>query len=154
MQAHHHAIPPRRVMVVEDSTDELALMLRALHRTAPEVEVVPFSVPEAALAHLRDIMADGGRRTERYALLLVDLCLDGVSGFEFIRIAKSDPSMRRVPLVVFSSSRTDDDLRTCYGLGANSCVRKPIDYLEFEKIISDLYHYWLRVSELPPCVWT
>lgn len=154
MQVHHNSIPPRRVMLVEDSTDDLALMLRALHRTAPEVEVVPFSAPEAALVHLRDIMTDGSRRTERYALLLVDLSLGGISGFEFIRVAKSDPDLRRVPLVVFSSSRTDDDLRTCYGLGANSCVRKPIDYLEFKKIVSDLYHYWLQVSELPPCVWT
>jgi CheY-like chemotaxis protein len=154
MEANHLASPPRRVMVVEDSTDELALMLRALRRIAPQVQVVEFSVPEAALAHLQEVMADGGRRAERYALLVVDLCLGGISGFEFIRIAKSDPDMRRVPLVVFSSSRTDEDLRTCYGLGANSCVRKPVDYLEFEKTVGDLYHYWLRVSELPPCVGT
>ncbi len=141
-------------MVVEDSTDDLALMLRALHRTAPEVEVVPFSAADAALLHLREIMADGGRRAERYALLVVDLTLPGLSGLEFTRAAKSDPGLKRIPLVVFSASRTDDDLRACYEAGANSCVQKPVAYLEFEKLVAEIYRYWLRINELPPCIWS
>lgn len=154
MPADHGLIPPRRVMVVEDSTDDLALMQRALHRTAPEVEVVSFSASEAALSHLRDIMADGARRAERYALLLVDLGLPGSGGLEFIRATKSDPGLKRIPLVVCSATRTDDDLRACYEAGANSCVQKPVAYLEFEKVVAEIYRYWLRISELPPCIWS
>lgn len=154
MSTDRGLIPPRRVMVIEDSTDDQALMLRALQRTAPAVEMVSFMAVEAGLSHLRDVMADGMRRAERYALLVVDLGLSGTSGLEFIRAAKLDSHLKRIPLVVFSASRTDDDLRACYEAGANSCVQKPVAYREFEKRVAEIYRYWLRVSELPPCIWS
>lgn len=143
---------PLRIMLVEDGGDDAALTVRAFERLDLALEIEVFATAEAALKRLRQVMGASTHRAKRYTLVLVDLELPGMSGLEFVCQVKADPALRRLPLVVLTSSREDADVRACYDAGANSYVRKPVDQAEFTRLAAQLVHYWLRLNEPPPCL--
>ncbi|MGH9396065.1 MAG: response regulator [Terriglobia bacterium] len=89
-------------------------------------------------------------------LVLLDLKLPKVDGFEVLRTLKRDPRTRPVPVVVISSSDEPDDVCRCYREGANSYIRKPMDLDKYEEVFIRVTSYWLRVNEIPVTVtpWT
>jgi two-component system response regulator len=139
------------VLLVEDNPDDEALTLRALakHRIRNEV----FVVRDGAEA-LDWLFARGSHATRDPNVLpqvvLLDLKLPKLNGLEVLAAIRSDARTRRLPVVLLTSSREDPDLIAGYDLGANSYVRKPVDFGEFAEAIRQLGLYWLILNETAP----
>jgi two-component system, response regulator len=151
------ARPARRpndkwLLLVEDNAYDEALTLRAFgkHGLASSVVVARDGV-EALACLLDDAEDNTTTAAERLPrLILLDLQLPRMDGFEVLRRLRARPSTRLVPIVVLSSSLEREDLARCYALGANSYIRKPVDYAEFVITTSQLGVYWLGLNQPPP----
>lgn len=82
-------------------------------------------------------------------VILLDLKMPKVGGIEVLKKIKEDESTRKIPVVVLTSSKEDPDVRTCYELGANSYIVKPVDFDNFQKAVLDLGLYWLLLNHTP-----
>ena len=98
---------------------------------------------EEALAHLRD------PRQVKPCLILLDLNMPRMDGIEFLRVAKGDETMKRIPVVVLTSSSEEQDRAESFGLGAAGYMLKPVDYQQFVEVMRTIDMYW-TLSELPP----
>jgi two-component system, response regulator len=135
----------KTILLVEDNPDDEALMLRAFQRSrlANRIEVVRDGAE--ALAYLV-----GPAARPLPTLVLLDLKLPKVDGLEVLRRLRADERTRTQPVVVLTSSREEQDLVESYRLGANSYVRKPVDFVQFAEAVQTLGLYWLVVNESPP----
>jgi two-component system response regulator len=139
------------ILLVEDNSTDEVLTLRSLRRAALANEVVVVRDGEEALDHL--FMAGvyaGSPYLGPPALILLDLNLPKIGGLDVLRRIRADERTRVVPVVVLTSSDEDRDLIDSYGSGANSYVRKPVEYTSFTEIVHQLGLYWLIVNEAPP----
>lgn len=90
-------------------------------------------------------------RTEGHpALVLLDLKMPKVDGLEVLRQIKSDPRLRNIPVVMFTSSREPTDVKRCYQSGANAYVVKPVDFQKFSEALERIGWFWVKLNELPP----
>jgi DNA-binding response OmpR family regulator len=85
-------------------------------------------------------------------VILLDLKLPKVSGLEVLRAVRADARLRRIPVVILTSSKEEEDVGAGYDLGVNSYVRKPVDFKEFQAAIANLGLYWLILNEPNPPV--
>lgn len=129
------------ILVVEDSETDSMLMLRALSQSHRQKNVTALPDGERAIGFLRD------EREPRPDLILLDLNLPKKDGWEVLQECKSDPVLRGIPIVVFSTSRLDEDVRRCYELGANSVIAKPFELNPFLDAVHDIEDYWLGLAE-------
>ena len=140
----------RPILIVEDDQDEALLIERALKRagvSAP-TNVVPDG--DAAIAYLdrsRDYLHDDERKAQ---LVLLDLNLPRVSGFDVLRWIRRDAMSRTLPIVVLTSSDEPSDISAAYDLGANSYVVKPRGLAELAEVARRLREYWLELNAMPP----
>jgi two-component system response regulator len=142
---------PKVILLVEDNPDDEFLTLRSLeaHQIANQVVVVRDG--QAALDWLYGSEKNGGRpAAELPALILLDLKMPKVSGLELLQRLRADPRTRRVPVVIFTSSGEERDVLRSYELGANSYVRKPVEFSEFSEAVRQLGMYWLLINATPP----
>ncbi len=140
------------LLLVEDNAYDEALTLRAFgkHGLRSSVVVARDGV-EALACLLGDESESTTSEPERLPrLILLDLQLPRLDGFEVLRRLRARPSTRLVPIVVLSSSLEREDLSRCYALGANSYIRKPVDYAEFVITTAQLGIYWLGLNQPPP----
>jgi CheY-like chemotaxis protein len=144
---------PRLVLIVEDSPDDEALMVRALRRTGIAMELVVMRDGAEALAYLAQCGA-GCARTRRPDVVISDLKLPRVDGFELLRGIRADAHTAAIPVVMFSSSAQDADRHNAYNLGANSYIQKPVESQAFAEVLRHLGTYWLSLNEPPPRVAT
>ncbi len=141
----------RRILLVEDNPDDVLLTRRAFARSGLEVEILVARDGQEALDLLLGGMASAGHDPVRAPdLVLLDLKLPRVSGFEVLRRLRGDARTRRTPVVILTSSREERDLISTYDLGANSFVRKPVDFDEFAAAARHIGTYWLDVNEVAP----
>lgn len=136
------------IMLVEDNPDDEALTLRALkkHKIANPVVVARDGVE--ALEWLFGEGAHAGRDVSvQPQVVLLDLNMPRLSGLEVLERMRADPRTQLVPVVVLTSSKQDEDIVKSYALGANSYVRKPVDFHEFAEAVARLGVYWLLVNE-------
>jgi DNA-binding response OmpR family regulator len=135
------------ILLVEDNPDDEALTRRAFKRSniANDMHVVRDG--QEALDHL---FGEGSEGREAPALILLDLKLPKVDGLEVLKQIRSHDHTRLVPVVILTSSREETDLVAGYGSGANSYVRKPVDFDQFSESVRQLGLYWLVVNEPPP----
>jgi CheY-like chemotaxis protein len=138
----------RTVLIVEDNPDDVLLTKRALERNrlANEIEVAEDG--QAALDYLL------GREGEEWQrplpqLILLDLQLPKVGGIDVLKQIRSNERTRRLPVVVLTSSDEEQDVVQSYDLGANSYIRKPVDFERVQEAINQLGLYWL-VMNIPP----
>jgi CheY-like chemotaxis protein len=144
-------MPANPVLVVEDNPDDEALTLRALERSGATKNITVTRDGAEALDFLfgpRGVAAGDGSGLPR--LVLLDLHMPVVNGFEVLRRLRADPRTRFVPVVILSSSVEEQDLFRGYSLGANSWVRKPADFNQFVDVVHELGLYWLLLNEQPP----
>ena len=136
---------PVTVLLVEDNPDDEALTVHALRmRTTANVEVARDG--QEALDYLINDAKDVPR------LVLLDLELPNINGLEVLRRIRADERTRQVPVVILTSFSTPNDVAAAYRYGANSYVRKPVDFDQFADVIHQLGVYWLVVNEPPPNV--
>jgi CheY-like chemotaxis protein len=139
------------ILLVEDNPDDETLTTRALTKNNIANQIVVAHDGVEALDYLFGTGVYADRDTSlQPALILLDLKLPKVDGFEVLRRLRVDARTRLLPVVILTSSIEEQDLVTGYGLGANSYVRKPIDFQQFLTAVQQIGLYWLAVNEGPP----
>lgn len=139
------------ILLVEDSPDDVVLTLRALQQANILNEVVVARDGVEALDYLLGTGAHAGRDTRILpAVVLLDLKLPKISGLEVLERLRGDERTQLLPIVILTSSKEEQDLISGYKLGANSYIRKPVDFNEFAAAVRQLGVYWLLLNEKPP----
>ncbi|MEW6112014.1 MAG: response regulator [Thermodesulfobacteriota bacterium] len=139
------------VLLVEDNADDEELTLLALKENNIGNKVVVVHDGAEALDYLFGRGAYDGRDVaDRPVLVLLDLKLPKVDGLECLRCLRADPRSRLIPVIVLTSSKEEEDVIQSYALGANSYVRKPVDFGEFVEAVRQLGLYWLVLNEPLP----
>ncbi|MDH3712468.1 MAG: response regulator [Gammaproteobacteria bacterium] len=140
------------ILLVEDNPDDAALTLRALEKndiTNAMVKIAGNGVE--ALDYLFGTGEYAGRDTAAQPqLILLDLKMPKMDGIEVLRRLRQDDRTRLLPVVVLTSSDEKEDIVKIYNLGANSYIRKPVDFDEFTEAVRQLGVYWLRLNMVPP----
>jgi two-component system response regulator len=139
------------ILVVEDNPDDVALTLRALKKNniGNKVFVARDGVEALDFLFCRNSFADRDPH-DLPQLTLLDISLPKINGMEVLRRLRADQRTRQLPIVIFSSSNEERDLAECYKSGANSYVRKPVSFDQFEEAIRQLGNYWLQLNEVSP----
>jgi two-component system response regulator len=141
----------RIILLVEDNPDDEALTIRALKQHNIANEVVVARNGAEALDYLFGTGAHEGRDLDDMpAVVLLDLKLPKIDGLEVLQRLRADERNRLLPVVVLTSSKEDVDLAESYGRGANSYIRKPVDFEQFSEAIKHVGLYWLLLNEPPP----
>jgi two-component system, response regulator len=144
----------RFILLVEDNADDEALTLRALKKNNIKNEVVVARDGSEALEYLLGTSRNGGRTPREVPqLVLLDLKLPKVDGLEVLRRLRGDERTKLLPVVILTSSKEEKDLVSGYRLGANSYIRKPVDFVQFTEAVQQLGLYWLILNEAPPQTW-
>jgi CheY-like chemotaxis protein len=141
----------RKILLVEDNPSDVELTRRALKRNNITNELVVANNGQQALDYLFGRSEPGGRgAAELPALTLLDLKLPGMDGLEVLRRFRTEERTKLMPVVIMTSSKQEEDLVESYRRGANSYIRKPVDFLQFADAIRQLGLYWLILNEPPP----
>lgn len=136
----------RTILLVDDNPDDVALALRAFSRSPVDSRVVVARDGVEALDYLLGY-ADGHTARELPAFVLLDLKLPKIDGFGVLRSLRQAKRTELLPVVVLTSSREERDLVASYRLGANSYIRKPVDFDRFQHVVGTLGKYWLDLNE-------
>ncbi len=138
------------ILLVEDNPDDEALTLRAFKKSNLGNEVVVAHDGSEALNYLFGTGIYEGRDTNVMPhLILLDLKLPKVDGLEVLKRIRENELTRMLPVVILTSSKEQEDLVGSYSLGANSYIRKPVDFNQFVQAVQQLGLYWLVLNEYP-----
>ncbi|MCK6626275.1 MAG: response regulator [Anaerolineae bacterium] len=139
------------ILLIEDNPDDEVLALRALKKNNIKNEVVVAHDGAEALDYLFSRGAYAQRDlTETPQVILLDLKLPKVDGLEVLRQIRADERTRFLPVVILTTSKEEQDMLDSYSLGANSYIRKPVDFVQFTEAVRQLGLYWLLLNEVPP----
>lgn len=134
----------KKILLIEDNSDEAILTIRALEKVELEFKLILAKSGSEAL----DLISKQRLNSEPCPdVILLDLNLPEVSGFDILEEIKSSPKCKHIPVVVLTSSREENDIRKCVELGANSYIQKPTDFLEFVEVAELIGKYWLLTNE-------
>jgi two-component system response regulator len=138
----------RPILLVEDNPDDIELTLHALKENNISNDVV---VARDGIEALEFLFGGKTKNHEvhglRPSLVLLDLKLPGLNGFDILKRIRDDESTKLIPVVILTSSKEHLDLLNGYRLGANSYVRKPVDFEQFLTTVQQLGTYWLTLNE-------
>ena len=138
------------ILLVEDNPDDEALTLRALKKNRIQNALVVARDGVEALDYLFGTGAYAGRDLAHMPqIILLDLKLPKIDGLEVLRRLREDPRTELLPVVILTSSKEEQDLVSGYRLGANSYIRKPVDFAQFVEAVRQLGLYWLVLNETP-----
>lgn len=140
----------RPILLVEDNPDDRALTLRAFAKNRIDNPIVCAQDGVEALDYLFATDAAGGAAAVQPALVLLDLKLPRVDGLEVLRRIRGSATSSLLPVVVLTTSREPRDIVEAYRLGANSYIRKPVDFEQFVQAIGQLGSYWLALNQPAP----
>jgi two-component system response regulator len=139
------------ILLVEDNPDDEELTLLAMNESKIANPVVVARDGVEALDYLFGTGAYSGRDPAQTPhMILLDLKLPRIDGLEVLRRVRGDERTRLTPVVILTTSREDRDLIDGYSLGANSYIRKPVDFSQFSTAVRQLSLYWLVLNEVPP----
>lgn len=138
------------ILLVEDNPDDEALTMRAFKKSHLANDVIVARDGVEALDYLFGTGAYEGRDVaDKPHLILLDLKLPRLDGMDVLERIRSDERVKLIPVVVLTSSREQEDLVRSYALGANSYIRKPVDFNQFVHAVQQLGLYWLVLNESP-----
>jgi two-component system response regulator len=138
------------ILVVEDDPLDREMIELAFKRAAVDCPIVAVSDGQEAL----DYLQAQGQFRERHpedlpAVIILDLAMPRVDGFEFLRRVKPTPDLAAIPVVVLTTSEFDKDLRQSYELKANSCITKPGDFERLVEVAHAVHEYWCEINQVP-----
>jgi len=139
-------VQKKTILLVEDNPDDEALTLRALKKNNIFNEMTVVRDGQEALDYF---FGEGASERPMPAVVLLDLKLPKIDGLEVLRRIRADPRTRLQPIVILTSSKEEHDIVSSYSLGANSYIRKPVDFSQFMEAIRQLGLYWLVLNEPP-----
>lgn len=143
------------ILLVEDNPDDEALTLRALQKNKIKNEVMVVRDGAEALDYFFATGPYAGRDVSVMPqIVLLDLKLPKVDGLEVLRRLRADPRTKLLPVVILTSSNEEKDLIDGYDFGANSYVRKPVDFVQFTEAVRQLGLYWLLLNQTPSVAWS
>ncbi len=138
------------ILLVEDNPNDAELTIRALKKNNLVNNIIHLKDGAEALDYIFCEGAHAGReRTVTPVVILLDLKMPKVNGIEVLRRLKSDPATKHIPVVVLTSSNEDPDVSTCYELGVNSYIVKPVGFDKFTNAVAQLGLYWLLLNQPP-----
>lgn len=141
------------ILLVEDNPDDVELTMRALKKNNIMNDVVVASDGAEALDYLLATGAQAGRdKSVLPQVVLLDIKLPKVDGLEVLQKLRQEEHTRLLPVVILTSSKEERDLIEGYRLGANSYIRKPVDFDQFADAVRQLGLYWLVLNEAPPTI--
>lgn len=141
----------KKILLVEDNPSDIELTLRAFERQKIGNEIIVAEDGKEALDYLFGTGEYSGRDiSEQPTVILLDLNLPLIDGKEVLRQIRSSELTRRLPVVILTSSKEEQDVTQSYDLGVNSYIRKPVDFNQFSEAVRQLGLYWLVINEPPP----
>ncbi len=142
---------PKTILLVEDNPGDVELTIRALRKSKIETQL---DIAEDGAEALDYLFCQGqyGDRNPNMppSLVLLDLNLPKIGGLEVLHHIRNHPKTKNLPVVVLTSSNEESDVTTAYSNGANSYIRKPVDFTEFTDAVHQMGIYWLELNEAPP----
>lgn len=135
------------ILLVEDNPDDEALTLRALKKNNIMNQVV---VAHDGVEAIDYLLGPNSAANPSPQVVLLDLKLPKLDGLEVLKRLRADERTKLLPIIILTSSREEQDLFNSYNLGANSYIRKPVDFNQFIAAVQQLGLYWLVLNEFPP----
>ena len=136
------------ILLIEDNPGDVKLTKKAFEKAALETRIDVAEDGVEAMAYLRERTAETDR--ELPDLVLLDLNLPRKSGYEVLEEIKSDPDLKRVPVVILTSSDSEEDIVETYEDHANAYLTKPVSFEGFKEVVSKIESFWFSVAKLPP----
>jgi two-component system response regulator len=144
------SVKKKIILLIEDNPDDELLTLRAMRKNKIANEIVVLRDGAEALDYIFGIGAyEGQNIAESPQVILLDLNLPKIGGLDVLKRIRGDQRTALYPVVVLTSSKEEKDLVESYRLGANSYIRKPVDFNQFSEAIRQLGLYWLVLNEVP-----
>ncbi len=140
---------PVDIVLVEDSPSDAKLTIMALKEGKIVNEIIHLKDGEEALNYFFCEGPYANRPMINPVVILLDLKMPKINGIEVLRKIKADSRTRTIPVVVFTSSQEDPDVKECYSLGVNSYIVKPLDFDAFSQVVVDLGLYWSILNHIP-----
>lgn len=138
------------ILIVEDNDDDYEACITALTQDNNLANPISRCVTgDEALQQLFSSSNADDMSYEKPCLILLDLNLPGTDGHEVLEKIKSNDELKSIPVIVMTSSQSDDDISSCYTAGANSYIMKPVNLEGFFKALTSLQEYWFQISLLP-----
>lgn len=142
---------PIIILMADDDSDDCLLAQEALAHINMEHEVHTVSDGMAVMDYLhRHGLYESFKNKPLPGLILLDLNMPRMSGLDALREIKSDPLLRRIPIVILTTSELEKDIQQSYDLGANSFVTKSVSFSSLVETVEEIGKYWLEVVQLPP----
>jgi CheY-like chemotaxis protein len=138
------------ILIAEDNPNDVELTIEALDRHNLANRVIVAHDGVEAMEYLRREGAFSEREPGDPAVVLLDIKMPRKDGLEVLREIRGDPALKRLPVVILTSSREEQDLITSYDLGVNAYVVKPVDFPSFIEAVKELGFFWAVINERPP----
>ena len=135
------------ILMAEDNPDDVLITRRAWKKGLIKIRLYIVNNGEEALEFLYKQGAHVNAPTP--SLMLLDLKMPRVDGFEVLKVIKQDPRLKKMPVIVLTTSDRDKDIQLAYDLGCNSYIVKPVNYDNFLKAVVDIQRYWIILNEIP-----
>lgn len=144
------SVKPIDILLVEDSEADVKITLRAFKKARLQNNIYVVSDGQEALEFIyHQGQYQDKDKSPRPGLILLDINMPRVSGFEFLEKIKKDDEFKQIPIIMLTSSISDQDVLMSYGSGASSYIQKPVNYEEFVKVVEGFNFYWHIVNKLP-----
>ena len=138
----------KEIILIEDNPIDAELAVKALRKGGVEGEIHLLTDGAAALEYFFGLGKFKSRRLKTMpSLVLLDLMIPKVSGFEVLELIRANKHTRYIPVVVFSSSSVDSDIEKAYSLGANSYLVKPIDFKSYSELMQSVAEFWISYNQ-------
>lgn len=141
----------KKILLIEDSKDDIILIKRAFLKTklSDKYELIIAEDGNQALSFLYDNDTLISQKDKLPMILLLDLNLPKINGFEVLQRIRNNKKTKLIPVIIFTSSKEEQDIIKSYTLGANSYIRKPIDSEKFTSVLQQIVTYWGDINEVP-----